>query len=252
LDRLLAGRLGYADPQRSFSRSMSLRLRYIRETQALSTPGDVFEHVLTSSYWHDADLDRLLGLRLPMFRPNCDAYPGDVGERMCLWDLHHYLAGDVLAKVDRTTMAVSIEGREPLLDHRLVEFAFSLPYQLRRGTLGSKHLLRKVLYRHVPRELIDRPKMGFAAPIGRWMSGALKSLLDDYLDSRRIARQGILDPTIVQAVRRRFDAGDPFSVQRVWLLLAFQLWHARWMEGLAAPAVTAPGKLSAQLTGLAQ
>ena len=237
LDQALAGRSGCADPQRSFSRSISLRMRYVREAHALSTPGDLFEHVLTSSYWHDSELDRLLGRVVPKTRSTCDAYPGDIGEKMCLWDLHHYLAGDVLAKVDRTTMAMSIEGREPLLDHRLVEFAFSLPYRLRRGALGSKHLLRKVLYRHVPRELIDRPKKGFAAPIGRWMSGALKSLLDHYLDPRHIARQGVLDPLVVQSVRRRFDAGDPFSVQRVWLLLAFQLWHARWMEGPAVPAV---------------
>ncbi|MFO1217425.1 MAG: asparagine synthase (glutamine-hydrolyzing) [Burkholderiaceae bacterium] len=252
LDRLFAGRLGYADPKRSLGRSMSLRLRYIRETQALSSPGGLFEHVLTSSYWHDADLDRLLGIPSPVSRPNCDDYPGDIGERMCLWDLHHYLAGDVLAKVDRATMAVSIEGREPLLDHRLVEFAFSLPYQLRRGTLGSKHLLRKVLYRHVPRELIDRPKKGFSAPIGRWMSGELKLLLDTYLDPRRITQQGILDPAVVAAVRRRFDAGDPFSVQRVWLLLAFQLWYARWMERLAGPPAAPSEKPTAQLTGLAQ
>ena len=73
-------------------------------------------------------------------------------------------------------MAVSIEGREPLLDHRLVEFAFSLPFNLRCGALGSKHLLRKVLYKHVPRNLIDRPKKGFAAPIGRWMSGLWPSM----------------------------------------------------------------------------
>src|SRR5262249_54793106 len=141
---------------------------------------------------------------------------------------------DILAKVDRATMAVGIEGREPLLDHRLVEMALSLPYRVRRGPLGSKHLLRKVLYRHVPRRLIERTKMGFSPPIGRWISGELKPLVDRYLDRRRIAQQGILNPDTVETVMRRFEAGDPFSVQRVWLLLAFQLWHARWMETPAA------------------
>ncbi len=87
-----------------------------------------------------------------------------------------------------------------------------------------------MLYKHVPRSLIDRPKKGFAAPIGRWMSGALKPLLDHHLDPAHIAQQGVLDPSVVQAVRRRFEAGDPYSVQRVWLLLAFQLWHERWMQ----------------------
>lgn len=240
-DRALAGRAACADPGRSLSRSLSLRLRFVRETHGLSNPGEMFEHVLTSSYWHDSDLDRLLGRTIRSPRVTCSAYPGEVGEQMCRWDLDHYLVGDVLAKVDRTTMALSLEGREPLLDHRLVEFAFSLPYSLRRGPLGTKHLLRKVLYRHVPRELIDRPKKGFAPPIGSWMRGALKGLLDTHLDPARVSRQGVLDPGIVQTIRRRFEAGDPYSVQRVWLLLAFQLWYARWMEAPDRHPMVEPG-----------
>ena len=244
VDGMLASRAGSADPDNSFSRTMSMRLRYLRETHALSTAGGQFEHVLTSSYWHNADLGRLLGLtNVPSSRRLCDDYPGGVGEKLCLWDLDYYLPGDILAKVDRTTMAVSIEGREPMLDHRLVEFAFALPYKLRSGALGTKHLLRKVLYKHVPRALIDRPKRGFTAPIGRWMSGALKPLLDHHLDPRRIAEQGVLDAAVVQAVRRRFEAGDPHSVQRTWLLLAFQLWHARWMESAVLPAGAGAGSL---------
>ena len=231
MDAMLAERSALADPARSSSRAMALRLRYLRETHALMTPGGQFEHVLTSSYWHDRDLSALLGVDYANTRRNSDEYPGQPGQQMCLWDLDYYLASDVLAKVDRSTMALSIEGREPMLDHRLVEFAYSLPFRLRRGELGSKHLLRKVLYKHVPRELIERPKAGFTPPIARWMSGALRSLLNEHLNPVRIARQGLLDPAMVQTVRRRFEAGDPFSVQRVWLLLAFQLWHARWMEG---------------------
>jgi len=234
VDGLLSGRAGSADPGRSFSRSMSLRLRYLRETNGLSTPGKMFEHVVTSLYWHDAELSRLLGRVATSSRRTSDEYPGGAGDQMSLWDLEHYLPGDILTKVDRATMAVGIEGREPMLDHRLVEMALSLPYRMRRGELGPKHLLRKVLYRHVPRSLVERPKMGFSPPIGRWMSGELKALVDEYLDRGRIARQGILDPATVETVVRRFEAGDPYSVQRVWLLLAFQLWHARWMEAPAA------------------
>lgn len=235
VDGLLSERAGFADPGRSFSRSMSLRLRYLRETHGLSTPGRMFEHVVTSLYWHDADLLSLLGKGAPRSRRTSDEYPGGPGDQMSLWDLEHYLPGDILTKVDRATMAVGIEGREPMLDHRLVEMALSLPYRMRRGPLGAKHLLRKVLFRHVPRSLVERPKMGFSPPIGRWLAGELKPLVDEYLDRRRITEQGILDPATVETVLRRFEAGDPFSVQRVWLLLAFQLWHARWME---APATT--------------
>jgi hypothetical protein len=84
------------------------------------------------------------------------------------------------------------------------------------------------------------------------MSGALRSLLDTHLDTRRIARQGILNPQIVAAVRQRFEAGDPFSVQRVWLLLAFQLWHARWMENDTGATNKRPVEMTDQLTGFAQ
>ena len=234
VDGALAERLASADPERSLSRSMSLRLRYLRETRSFSTTGRMFEHVVTSLYWHDDELRDLLGKETPRLRRSSDDYPGGPGDQMSLWDLEHYLPGDILAKVDRATMAVGIEGREPLLDHRLVEMALSLPYRMRRGPLGTKHLLRKVLYRHVPRRLIERPKMGFSPPIGRWLSGVLKPLVDRYLDRQRIAQQGLLNPDTVGTVKRRFEAGDPFSVQRVWLLLAFQLWYARWMEASTA------------------
>ena len=233
IDAILAGRSGSADPERSVSRAMMLRLRYLRETNALATAGEQFEHVLTALFWHDRELATLLGTAPPSARRHSDDYVGEVGEQMCRWDIDHYLAGDVLTKVDRTTMALSIEGREPLLDHRLTELAFSLPFRLRQGALGTKHILRKVLYRHVPRELIERPKTGFTPPLARWMSGKLRPLLDQYLDPGRIERQGLMNAAMVQTVRRRFEAGDPYSVQRVWLLLAFQLWHARWMESPA-------------------
>lgn len=243
IERAMAGRSASADAGRSFGRRLTQHLRYLREIGPLTTPGRMFQHSQTSAYWHDADLHRLLGKETPM-RRNADGYPGNPEEQMRLWELEHYTSADILTKVDRATMAAGIEAREPLLDHRVVAMALSLPDRLRGGPLGAKHLLRKVLYRHVPRALIERPKMGFSPPIGRWMSGALKPLLDQYLDDRRITEQGILDPVVVRQVRRRFEAGDARSVQRVWLLLAFQMWHARWMEmpSVAVPQAVYPGK----------
>jgi asparagine synthase (glutamine-hydrolysing) len=130
--------------------------------------------------------------------------------------------------VDRATMAVSIEGREPLLDHRLVEFAFRLPLSLRRGPLGTKHLLRKVLYRHVPRALIERPKMGFGIPLIDWLRSDLRHLIDQYLDPQSIHDQAILDARSVRKAVRRFRRGDQTSGNRLWSLLAFQLWREKW------------------------
>lgn len=189
--------------------------------------GEMFDEALCA--WTHDELRRLLGWNGHSTRSNCDIYPGEDGEKLCLWDLHNYLPGDILTKVDRATMAVSIEGREPLLDHRLVEFAFGLPFHLRRGAAGPKHLLRKVLYRYVPRQYLDRPKQGFSIPMQQWL-GEMQEPIDQYVDPAVIAAAGIFDAKFVQRVLARFRAGDSWAWRQVWLLLAFQMWHARWMS----------------------
>jgi len=199
----------------------------IRDRLQTRTMGEMFDQAL--AIWSDAELRRLLGWNGHAARSNCDIYPGEDGEKLCLWDLHHYLPGDILTKVDRATMAVSIEGREPLLDHRLVEFAFSLPFRFRRGTRGPKHLLRKVLYDYVPREYLDRPKQGFAVPLRQWL-GDMRGLIDQHLEPGLIAAQGIFDAKVVRCLLARFRAGDRLAEQKLWLLLAFQMWQARWMS----------------------
>lgn len=240
IDDHFARRSASADPGRSKTRRVTQHLRYLREVRARRTPGGMFEHSVRSFYWRGWELDRLLGYDTSATRPTCDGYPGSPEEQMRLWEVEHYTAGAIQTKVDRASMAAGIHVREPLLDPRVVSFALSLPERLRLGPLGAKQLLRTVLYRHVPRALIERPKMGFSPPIGRWMSGALKPLLDHYLDRGRIAAQGLLDPEAVNSARQRFVAGDPGADQRVWLLLAFQMWHARWMEGRPASGGDSP------------
>ncbi len=189
--------------------------------------GEIFDRAL--AHFSPRELAALTG-HAARTRIGADHYPGGAGEQLCLWDLHHYLPGDVLTKVDRATMAAGIEGREPLLDHRLVEFAVSLPFGMRRGALGAKHLLKKVLYRHVPRALVERPKRGFAIPVKEWLTAELRDVVDAHLEPLSIARQGLFDPAMVRQYVRRLQAGDASVRQRVWLLLAFQLWHARWMS----------------------
>ena len=187
---------------------------------------------LAMSFWTPWDIEALLG-RKPAPRERVEA--GGFAEQMVRCDLRHYLPDDILVKVDRTTMAAGLEGRDPLLDHRLVEFALRLPLSMRRGALGTKHLLRKVLYRHVPRELIERPKQGFAIPLSRWLRGELAPLIDDYLAPSRIRDGGVLDPDLVTRAVRNFRDGGPandrLDVQKVWLLIAFEMWRERWDAG---------------------
>lgn len=227
VDDWLAEREWRNRPQDGLRRSVTHRLARLGERLGVRSIGELYDAGL--AHFRDTELQALLGCS-PRTRVTADAYPGVEGEKLSLWDLHHYMPGDILTKVDRATMAVSIEGREPLIDHRLVEFAVSLPFHLRRGALGPKHLLKKVLYRHVPRELVERPKRGFAVPVKQWLAGDLSSLVNDYLNPRRIAAQGLFDPGRVERYVGRLRTGDVSVRQRIWLLLAFQMWHARWME----------------------
>jgi asparagine synthase (glutamine-hydrolysing) len=187
--------------------------------------GAMFER--NASFWQSGELAKLTGSAAAA-RTSPDTYPGSLADQMCLWDMHNYLPGDILAKVDRATMAASIEGREPLIDHRIVEFAFRLPLSMRRGPLGPKHILRKILYRHVPRQIVDRPKMGFSIPLQEWLRGDLSHLLDDHLNRADVLAQGLLDPGIVENTVRAFKHGDDYAVNRIWTLLAFQMWRQKW------------------------
>jgi asparagine synthase (glutamine-hydrolysing) len=226
IDSLCASQLRPADCPRLYR--VTERLAKIRDRLRTRTIGEMFDESL--AFWSQDDLQRLLGWDGRPTRSNCDIYPGEDGEKLCLWDLHHYLPGDILTKVDRATMAVSIEGREPLLDHRLVEFAFALPFRLRRGARGPKHLLRQVLYKYIPRDHVDRPKQGFGIPLQHWLTGDMRMLIDQYLEPGLVAAQGVFDPGVVRRLLTLFRSGSRSAVQKVWLLLAFQMWHARWMS----------------------
>jgi asparagine synthase (glutamine-hydrolysing) len=191
------------------------------------TDGALYE-IMVSAYWPQRYLPSLLGYSPPRVRELPDSYPGEFPEKMCLWDLHNFLSGDVLAKVDRATMAASIEGRDPLIDHRLVEFAFRLPLKMRRGALGPKHLLRKILYKYVPREIVDRPKMGFTIPLYEWLRGDLAHLVDEHLEPGAIRSQGLFDPATVEKAVKALRRGDRDAMNKVWSLVAFQMWRQRW------------------------
>jgi asparagine synthase (glutamine-hydrolysing) len=153
--------------------------------------------------------------------------PADLLDRMMLADQTTYLPDDLLAKVDRASMAVSLEVRAPLLDHRVVEFSWRLPRDLKlRGAVG-KWILRQVLYRRVPREILDRPKMGFSVPIEQWLRGPLREWAEGLLSYRALASSA-LDPVPVDRAWRDLQAGRRQGASALWAVLMFQAWRERW------------------------
>ncbi|WP_285906133.1 asparagine synthase (glutamine-hydrolyzing) [Pseudodesulfovibrio pelocollis] len=142
-----------------------------------------------------------------------------------------YLPGGVLHKVDRATMAVSLESRAPYLDHRVVEFAWRLPVSMLVAGGRGKHILRRVLDRHVPRGLVDRPKAGFDVPLAQWLRGPLKGWASDLLAPDRLRRQGLFDADAVARQWADHQSGRRENQSRLWALLMFQAWSDRWQPG---------------------
>lgn len=165
---------------------------------------------------------------LPYFRTFRDPRCGGIVERAMATDIKTYLVDDILTKVDRASMAYSLEARVPLLDHRIVEFAARLPMEHKVHRGGTKHLLRKILYRHVPGELIDRPKMGFGIPVNRWLRNDLRPLLAEFLGEDRVRREGFLKPEGVERVVREHLSGRRDHQYRLWALLVFAMWVERY------------------------
>lgn len=189
-----------------------------------SSSSDLYRQL--TSHWRDPGSVVIDGSEpATLLEGNAPALNGlDDVQRMMALDMLTYLPDDILVKVDRAAMAVSLETRVPLLDHRVAEFAWKLPQSLKLRDGQTKWALRQVLYRHVPKQLIERPKMGFAVPIGEWLRGPLRDWAEALLDEPRLRREGYFNPGPVRAKWQQHLSGRRNWEHQLWDVLMFQLW----------------------------
>ena len=146
-------------------------------------------------------------------------------EKMMISDFQGYLADDILVKVDRASMSISLESREPLLDHRVIELASKLPIEYKQ----DKKILKDILSKYLPKELFERKKTGFGIPINDWLRDELKYLVDEYLDNELIEKEAIFDVSYIQDLKSLFFQGKNDD-RKIWTILMFQMWYRENME----------------------
>jgi asparagine synthase (glutamine-hydrolysing) len=144
-------------------------------------------------------------------------------------DMSFSLTDDMLVKVDRASMAVGLESREPFLDNKIIEYSSQMPSSFKYHEGKTKYILRKILYKYISPELVDRKKMGFEVPIHDWFKNDLKPIYENYLSEDRIKREGLFDSTYVKALTSRYFDGKPIDAHKLWLLCTFEMWREKWM-----------------------
>ncbi len=212
-------------PQRMRPSLVGEKLHKAAEVMGLGSSAEVYDTLV--SFWQRPE-EAVIGSEKPETRaaaPAFDPQSENAVRRMMHLDLVRYLPDDILVKVDRASMSVGLECRVPLLDHRLVEFTWRVPLNVLRRGGQSKWPLRQVLYRHVPRELIERPKSGFAVPIDSWLRGPLRDWAEDLLDERRLANEGFFNPSVIRAAWTCHQSGHRNLHHQLWGVLMFQAWH---------------------------
>ena len=193
------------------------------------TPADFYRLMVTHWDNPDAIVRRGFEPKGLLWDESLNTRVPDPVERMQYLDTLTYLPDDILTKVDRASMAVSLETRVPLLDHRVVEFSWRLRPALKASAGIGKRVLRRVLDRYVPKSLIDRPKMGFGVPIDSWLRGPLKEWAENLLDERRLAAEDVFNPAPIRAKWREHLSGERNWQYPLWTVLIFQAWKERWL-----------------------
>jgi asparagine synthase (glutamine-hydrolysing) len=220
-------------PGRSQIRNPASKVDKLGKVLAASGPEDAYLALV--SLWDDAE-SMVLGAgpnSSLASRPSQWPALGGITEQMLWLDVVGYLPDDILTKLDRAAMATSLETRVPFLDRAVFDLAWRLPLSTKLHDGTTKWILRQVLYRHVPVELIERPKMGFGFPIGPMLRGPLRPWAETMLDEGHLRRQGLLDPAPVRRAWKQHLQGQRDMTYPLWAVLALESWLERWMPTMS-------------------
>ncbi|WP_320173922.1 asparagine synthase (glutamine-hydrolyzing) [Maridesulfovibrio sp.] len=208
--------------------------------QKLHKLADVMGAASASEYYRDltsiwlnpeAVVRNATEFRGPFQQPNLQPPQDNLTAWMQFMDAANYMVDDILTKVDRAAMGISLETRAPFLDHEIVEFSQRLPMHLRINNGQGKHILREILYKYVPQEMIERPKMGFGVPIDSWLRGPLRGWAEELLAPDRLDREGYFNTSQVRLAWNEHLTGIKDNQYKIWSVLMFQSWYEHWEIG---------------------
>ena len=211
-------------------RQTNLRDKFLKLKYALSGKNLDEAFLNASSYVSRSDTAKFFktNLKSELLKPWENGRNLGFLDHMMMKDYKLFMCDDVLTKVDRATMSVSLEGREPLLDHRLIEYLSRVPIDIKYKNGQGKYLLRQILYKYVPKELVDKPKSGFQIPLARWLRNELRELVDTYLNDSKLD-ESLFNKNAINEIKLRFFAGEELQ-SAIWFILSYQMWRGKWFD----------------------
>jgi len=159
-----------------------------------------------------------------------DSSVSDNLNTMLAFDYIGYMTDDILTKVDRASMSVGLESREPMIDHRIIEWVAKFPTELKLKNNSPKYILKEIVHKYVPKSLLDRPKKGFSIPLHLWFNSDLKYYLDEHLSEKSLKKSGLLNVDKILFWKKQYLGGVPINFNKIWFPLVFQMWYDRWMN----------------------
>lgn len=178
------------------------------------------------------ELDKLLSFKAKELYTAYDSDTSKIKDcisQMLMVDYQTYMSDNILTKVDRATMSVGLEGREPFLDYNIIEFAAQLPTHFKYRDGEQKWVLKQITHKYLPKAMMNRPKMGFSPPVTEWFRAELKDYFMEYLSHERLTSEGLFNADEVVKMRDEYLVGKNVSVKKLWYILMFELWYERWM-----------------------